>query len=65
MNNLKVNLVSRDLFKNIVSTDRGTCVNIFSEMIKKREKKERRKKYGESFKMIQSVTLDTSLDDKV
>lgn len=65
MNNLKVNLVSRDLFKNIVSTDRGTCENNFSEMKKKREKKERRKKYGESFKMIQSVTLDTLLDDKV
>ena len=34
-------------------------------MKKKREKKERRKKYGESFKMIQSVTLDTLLDDKM
>lgn len=43
MNNLKVNLVSRDLFKNIVSTDRGTCENDFSEMKKKREKKGRRK----------------------
>lgn len=44
MNNLKVNLVSRDLFKNIVSTDRGTCVNNFSEIEKEGGKERKEKK---------------------